>query len=289
MSKQRRSQNDGKRLVRAKPIETAATDILDGFDIRHSEFVVSHRCHDYAFLIRRWRAVARAAGMVMRPFAADSGFRAYCVRSKRMPQTGAIYMSAGIHGDEPASTEALIVWAEKNTRLLAARPFLIIPCINPWGLVNNSRNNAAGVDLNRLFHRDDAGIVSGLKALIRPFRFDLALTLHEDYDGQGMYIYEIEKVTPFWGEELLAKARPYVPIEGRALIDGREQSNGIVRRKIRMRMFRKMGLPEAVFLHLYHSDRVFTLETPSEFALDQRVSAQVAVVAECVRRVIPPI
>jgi hypothetical protein len=45
-----------------------------------------------------------------------------------------------------------------------------------------------------------------------------------------------------------------------------------------------MGLPEAVHLRLQGCPRVFTIETPSEYGLDRRVRAQVAVIQECVRR-----
>lgn len=251
------------------------------------EYLASHRAHDYRFLVARWRDVAAKAGLVMRPLATESGFRVYFLRGKKLRKSEGIYISAGIHGDEPAGTEALITWAEKNTRLLAEFPFLLIPCINPWGLVNNSRLDAGGRDLNRAFHRDDAPVVAAIKQMIRAHRFQLALTLHEDFDGQGIYIYEIEKATPFWGEDLLRAAAPFIPVEGRSLIDRRAASGGIVRRKIQMRTFEKMGLPEAVHLHVHHVDRVFTIETPSEFGLDQRVRAQVAVIAECVRRIFP--
>ena len=44
-----------------------------------------------------------------------------------------------------------------------------------------------------------------------------------------------------------------------------------------------MGYPEAIWLHLYHSLRTFTVETPSEFALEQRVAAHVAVLDEVAR------
>ncbi len=81
--------------------------------------------------------MARRAGLLMRRFATGPEFNLYCVRSKRLPREGTIYISAGIHGDEPAGTEALITWAEENTRLLRRRPFFLVPCINPWGLVNN--------------------------------------------------------------------------------------------------------------------------------------------------------
>jgi protein MpaA len=250
-------------------------------------FLVSHRAHDYAFLIQRWRAVAARAGLIMRPFAVESGLRIYCVRSRRMPAEGGIYISAGIHGDEPAATEALITWAEKNVRTLSRLPFLIIPCINPWGLINNSRFNADGRDLNRVFHHDEIPVIGNLKMLLQSHCFALGLTLHEDYDGQGIYIYEIENVTPFWGEDLLKIATPFLPIEGRTLIDGRPSTgSGLVRRKIKLRTFKKIGLPEAVYLHLHHVERVFTIETPSEFALDDRVRAHLAILDECVQRIV---
>ena len=254
--------------------------------IQHSDFLSGHRAHDYAFLVARWRSVAEQCGLVMRPFAIEAGHRIYCVRSKRMPKDGGIYISAGIHGDEPAGTEALIAWAEKNTPVLASSPFLIIPCLNPWGLINNSRFDAERRDLNRAFHQDDLPLIASLKSLLRSHRFALGLMLHEDYDGQGVYLYELESATPFWGEDLLKAAQPILPIEGRTLIDGRESTgSGIVRRKIKMRMFKKIGLPEAVYLHLHHTKRGFTVETPSEFALDARVHAHVAIIEECVRRV----
>jgi hypothetical protein len=46
-----------------------------------------------------------------------------------------------------------------------------------------------------------------------------------------------------------------------------------------------MGLPEAVYLRLQGCPRVFTIETPSEYGLDRRVRAHVAVIEECIRRV----
>ena len=68
------------------------------------------RCHDYPFLIRRWRKVARAAGLTMTPFMQASGHDLFVLTSRYNGE--AVYLSAGIHGDEPASTEGLICWAE---------------------------------------------------------------------------------------------------------------------------------------------------------------------------------
>ena len=46
-----------------------------------------------------------------------------------------------------------------------------------------------------------------------------------------------------------------------------------------------MGYPEAIWLHEFHARRSLTVESPSEFALEQRVRAHCAVIDECVRRV----
>ena len=50
-----------------------------------------------------------------------------------------------------------------------------------------------------------------------------------------------------------------------------------------MSIFREMGLPEAVYLHLQGCLRVFTIETPSEYGLDRRVRAQIAVIRRCLK------
>ena len=59
---------------------------------------------------------------------------------------------------------------------------------------------------------------------------------------------------------------------------------GIHRRRIDRRRFARIGYPEAVWLHQEHSARTFTIETPSEFALELRVAAQVAMLEETVHR-----
>jgi hypothetical protein len=247
-------------------------------------YLARHRAHDYPHLIERWRAVARRADLVMRRLAAGPEFNSYTVRSRTLPREGTIYISAGIHGDEPAGTEGLITWAEKNTRLLKRRPFFLVPCINPWGLVNNSRTDSARRDLNRSFQDDVIPGIAALKRAMAKRRFSLALTLHEDYDAVGIYIYEIRGALPYWGEALIEAAGPHVPADWRPEIEGREAEGGLVRPVLDMKIFEEMGLPEAVYMRLQGCPRVFTIETPSEYGLDRRVRAHVAVIEECVRR-----
>jgi protein MpaA len=248
------------------------------------DYLARHRAHDYPHLIERWRAVARRAGLVMRRLTAGPEFTPYTVRSRRLPREGTIFISAGIHGDEPAGTEGLITWAEKNTRLLKRRPFFLVPCINPWGLVNNSRTDSSRRDLNRSFQNDKIPEIAALKRAIAGRSYSLGLTLHEDYDAVGIYIYEIRGALPYWGEALIEAAGPHVPADWRGMIEGREAEGGLVRPVLDMKIFEEMGLPEAVYLRLQGCPRVFTIETPSEYGLDRRVRAHVAVIEECVRR-----
>src|SRR5580704_8945808 len=116
---------------------------------------MSHRAHDYRHLMERWRAVTRSAGFPLRRLGRADGFDHFYLRTPALAETGGIYFSAGIHGDEPASTEALITWAERLGRKLSRLPLLLLPCLNPWGLVHNIRTDSQGNDLNRSFHRTD--------------------------------------------------------------------------------------------------------------------------------------
>jgi hypothetical protein len=243
----------------------------------------THRSHDYRFLTQRWRALARTARLRLRTLSIVGSTPVFFLRSGALKSEGGIYISAGIHGDEAASTEALVTWAEQNAERLRSLPVILFPCLNPWGLIRNCRYDERGIDLNRVFHLENTPMIENLKQVVAPYQFKLALMLHEDFDAQGLYLYEIEREKPSWGESLLAAARPVIPIEKRARVDGRKAIDGLIRRRFAANKFRQIGCPEAIWLHVHRTRRAFTLETPSEFALQQRIAAQMAVIDECIR------
>jgi hypothetical protein len=244
----------------------------------------AHRVHHYGTLVQRWRAVARTAGARLQRFATAGSDPLYFFKTPALGAHGGLYVSAAIHGDEPATNEALITWAEKHARRLARWPLLLFPCLNPWGLRNNIRLDADGVDLNRAFHRHELPVITALKKVVAPHQFDLAVMLHEDFDGEGFYLYEIKRHLPFWGEDLLAVASRRMPIDPRRKIDGRNARAGLIRRRFDRALFERIGFPEAIWLHEFHAHRALTLETPSEFALEKRVRTHVAMLDECARR-----
>lgn len=247
--------------------------------------ILHARAHDYGHLIRRWRSVCRARGLKLTPYGSASGFELFSAETRK-PQPGRpwIYLSAGIHGDEPAGTEGALTWILENPKTADAANLLVFPCLNPWGLTNNCRLDENGRDLNRTYHEDIVPQTAAHRALLAGRTFDLALMLHEDYDANGIYIYEIKIHRDTWGEELIQSAARFVPIDTRRSIEGRGSRAGIVRRAIKPE---SMPLhPEAFLLHFDCAARTFTIETPSEAHIDARVAAQAAVIEHAARRLL---
>lgn len=238
-----------------------------------------HFCHDYPRLIRRWRAVARDTGLIIKKFAEADGHPLYALGpGRRQPVRDGWYLSAGIHGDEPAATEGLIDWAESHTAALATLPVRIFPCLNPWGLAGNLRCDGEGRDLNRCFDRHRMPPqLEAWAALIAGDSYRMTLHLHEDYDAQGIYVHETTtQRPPAWIVDpfFQAAARVISP-DPRPKIEGRTFRNGIMQRRLTPDLW-KWGSPEAFYLADRHGCHAITFETPSEFSLTRRVAAQSA-------------
>lgn len=238
--------------------------------------------HDPIALARRWKSLARRNGLHLQYLADYDGLPVPVLTSPAWDRNaaGGIYLSAGIHGDEAAGTEGLLAWAESEGPALRNLPLLILPCLNPWGLRENSRRDQSGRDLNRAWTTTSHPLVRAVKSRLHGRSVMLALTLHEDYEGQGFYLYEPTRFRPphVWGERILTAVQPIIPPDPRKRIDGRTPTApGIIRRYL-LSPERLAPEPEALFLHYHVAERTFTFETPSEFALHQRVAAQVAAI-----------
>lgn len=233
-----------------------------------------HLAHDPRALLRRWRAVAEQTGLKMRILTEVAGEKIFYLESTTRKEGGrALYLSSGVHGDEAAAAWGLLIWAERNLEALRSGHFLIFPCLNPHGLHQNTRRDHRGQDLNRCFHLDDDPVCGPWRQLIQQQPLRLGLCLHEDYDAQGCYVYELGPKARALSPRIMQSAKLRIPADPRSRIDGSRAQGGIIRRSTLPQHL--PGMPEAIVLWQLGCDVTLTFETPSEFSFDDRVECQV--------------
>jgi len=236
---------------------------------------------DIAAVLEDCMRAAKSHGWDCGLIAAEPGLmlhtysRRACLPSGGSRQTA--YVSAGIHGDEPAGPLAM-------RQLLAEDAWptdidlWVCPCLNPTGFVANSRENASGTDLNRQYLQPQAPEVIAHIAWLeqQPF-FNLCICLHEDWESHGFYLYELNPDhQPTAAEAMIQQVRLICPIDASGVIDGRAARGGIIRPEPDF-LTRKQW-PEAFFLLMHKTRHSYTLEAPSDFPLAVRVAALVAAV-----------
>lgn len=100
---------------------------------------------------------------------------------------------AGIHGDEPAGTLALLRLArdlERLPTLAHGYALFLYPACNPTGLVAGTRHNHRGLDLNREFWWGSVQPeVRLLESELWMHAFHGLITLHSDDTSPGVYGY----------------------------------------------------------------------------------------------------
>jgi len=246
-----------------------------------ADYLRRHRCHDVPHLLKRWRAVARAARLTVQEIHVSGGLPVLYIY-QAVATEPRLYLSAGVHGDEPAPVSALLEWAEENTTLLRSLPVCLFPIFNPAGLAANTRADHRHIDLNRRFHDISHPHIKAWWRCVEPLPVRLALCLHEDYDARGLYCYELPAPgAPLLANAMLRAGEAAIPRDPRSKIEGRKAVNGVIMRR---RIPNLPGLPEAIALWM-HGAHTLTFETPSEFSLAERVVAQQAFIAAAAARV----
>ena len=185
-----------------------------------------------------------------------------------------IYLSTGIHGDEPAGPLAALRLLQEN-RWPANAELWFCPCLNPMGFVLNRRENADGKDLNRDYrHLETTEVRAHIAWLERQPQFDLCLCLHEDWESQGFYVYELNPENrPSLAETMIARIAEVCPIDPSEIIEDRPAKGGIIRPNLDPRT--RPQWAEAFYLIVNKTKLSYTLEAPSDFPLSTRVNALV--------------
>ena len=188
-----------------------------------------------------------------------------------------VYISAGIHGDEPAGPLAARQLIDED-RWPADVDVWLCPCLNPSGFPLNQRENAAGIDLNREYlHFEAPETRAHVAWLEQQPSFDVTLCLHEDWESLGFYLYELNPTAhPSHAEEIIRNVSAVCPIDASPVIEDRPASGGIVRPGLDPRS--RPRWPEAFWLVTHKTRQCYTLEAPSDFPMSTRVAALVAAV-----------
>lgn len=188
-----------------------------------------------------------------------------------------VYISAGIHGDEPAGPLAALELLTQD-RWAANDEVNLFPCLNPIGLVENRREGPEGLDFNRDYRHPRTPLVqTHMNWLREQPDFDLALLLHEDWEADGFYLYELAaRSTRSMAEAVIRAVTPVCPILRASRADDWPAQNGIVRPSADPET--RPDWPEALYLFQEKTDLCYTFEAPSDYDLTTRVAALVAAV-----------
>jgi hypothetical protein len=229
---------------------------------------------------------ARAAGWTVRHLSPmEIGPRPWfqCIAPDGDSASPRLYLSAGIHGDEISGPLALLEMI-RQPRFFAAFDVTVFPILNPNGLARGVRTNPDEIDLNRDYRNSRSLEIKGhIETLLTLGRFDASMMLHEDYEGIGAYLYELNNtLDPGLGASIIAAMGRHVPIDLRPEIDEAPARGGVISRRDLVtklgRLEDRLEWAEATYLMVNHTEVSYTIETPKPFPIEERVNAQIAAV-----------
>jgi predicted deacylase len=185
-------------------------------------------------------------------------------------------LTGGVHGDEPAGVEAVLRFLEHDRDAWRDRlAFEVIPCLNPYGWVNNTRHNAEDLDLNWSYARDDVAEIKVIKDLARGRRFEFVVDFHEDWESPGFYLYELGRDRGPSAPEILRRVSAICPLNTAAEIEGQPAKGGLVTPDMSaVEKMRGQGIPLEMFYR--YTDHLLTTETPTGLDMETRVNAHLA-------------
>jgi hypothetical protein len=252
---------------------------------------------------RRWSEVEEAIDRLASPRRLSKsvlgtvGYRgkAYPVHwlsfAARGPDRPHVLLVGSIHGTEPAGGRALLELAGEMARdpsLLADVEVDIVPIANPWGWVYGYRYTGNGEDINRDFASSRTQEAVLLRRLLRERGpYDLVMDLHESKKA-GYFVYEYLPPDEGFGSTFAG----LVEAGGERLEDRYREwfwraEDGVLRVPTPalwwVAMARQLSLEQ--YARLHGTRHAYTVETPVDDELVDRVRMHRRVVTAFVRRV----
>jgi hypothetical protein len=218
--------------------------------------------------LRVWRKAKFETG--------SGGYTLYCLKYTPVtPDSPLIYLSAGIHGDEPAGVACALEVLDKladGDPDFAPYGWLISPCDNPFGYERNLRESESGIDLNRVFDAPERFPQTAfVAASLAGVDWERAMDLHEDSESGGFYLWERRPSSkPPFGYRIIARVEKICPINREPEIEGHKNDNGVVT------LLDHAGSKGWTRGHYLGESLVS--ETPTRFALETRIAAHLEVI-----------
>jgi len=198
-------------------------------------------------------------------------------RHSRDPNAPVIFLSAGIHGDERCGPEALLRLVE-NWTFSNRFDWVIAPLLNPSGFRQGTRCNEDGTDLNRDFLRCQCLETRALMDWWRrqPKSCDLHLSLHEDWEAEGFYLYEIDTSSrESLAARILAQVAETTVLQETGPVDGHQlTAPGLIVHA--PEPDEADGWPEAIWLARTWPLQSYTFEAPGQQSCEVRVEGLLA-------------
>lgn len=197
-------------------------------------------------------------------------------RTSRYPHKR-VYLSTGIHGDEPAGPLAIAQLMEGGAFPDHAEVW-ICPCLNLSGFYRNSRQNASGVDLDADYRKlETEEVRTHVSWLKRKPNFDVTICLHEDHTTKGFYLWESNPDDiPSPARKIISRVAGVCPIERSDVIHNMAADCGVVRAN--GNPYGNFEWNEAVFLATHKTKLSYTLKAPSQLSMAVRAAGLAAAV-----------
>lgn len=222
----------------------------------------------------------------------------YCLHySAKNTEAPTIYVSAGIHGNEPAGVKCAVRLIEQLADIIHENMFqiplkefnwLISPCDNPYGYEQDTRENALGNDLNRMFGTPNRCpetefiTESLLRTQTHPkTKIALALDLHEDTDSTGFYLWERRASTnsPI-GSAVVKHVERMCAINREPMIENHHNDNGVI---TLLDTVTTKGWTRGRYLAEQIQTRCLILETPTLLDLETRIKVHITAIETAVK------
>lgn len=210
------------------------------------------------------------------------------------PNAHTVFLSAGVHGDEPAAVYALLKFLENKVYdYLDHFSFIAFPCLNPSGFELDVRKNFDGVNINCSV-KDDS-LIQEVDSLVQflsnnPKKYLFTLDMHEDptdkpvegsklsENPRSFYMYEVspDKESQIGPKIIQELEKDGIPVCKLKKIYKERSKNGII-------WSRGLSDPcynwrESIEGHMQkYTANGLTIETPTCWPLEDRIATHLKV------------